>query len=140
MGPKFWGKNSQSTTKVTLTSHQKFYKIYKRTQIHCTKPVLPAVSLPVSLTVLSPVLLDVSLVPCLASCLTCSLSCPCLAPCLAPCLTPCLAPCLTRNLGVSVPTKILQFKVPTTMRKHGVRQVQDKQGARQGVRQGARQG
>ena len=22
-GPKFWGKNSQSTTKVTLTSHQK---------------------------------------------------------------------------------------------------------------------
>ena len=74
-GPKIWGKNSQSTTKVTLMSHQKFYKIYKRTQIHCTKCVLPPVSLPVSLPVLSPVLLDVSLVPYLASCLTCSLSC-----------------------------------------------------------------
>ena len=33
------------------------------------------------------------------------------------CLTPCLAPCL----GFSVPTKMLQFKVPTTMREHGVR-------------------
>ena len=30
---------------------------------------------------------------------------------------PCLAPCL----GFSVPTKMLQFKVPTTMRENGVR-------------------
>ena len=47
---------------------------------------------------------------------------------------PCLAPCL----GFSVPTKMLQFKVPTTMRENGVRGV--RQGARQEVRQGARQG
>ena len=53
---------------------------------------------------LSPILLHVSLVPCLA-----------------PCLSPYLAPCLAPDLGFSVPTKMLQFKVPTTMREHGVR-------------------
>ena len=48
--------------------------------------------------------------PCLAPCLT-----PCLAPCLTPCLAPCLTPCLAPYLGFSVPTTILQFKVPITM-------------------------
>ena len=48
------------------------------------------------------------------------------------------SPCLTPCLGFSVPTKMLQFKVPTTMREHGVRGV--RQGVRQGVWQGARQG
>ena len=46
------------------------------------------------------------------------------------------APCLTPCLGFSVPTKMLQFKVPTTMRENGVRGV--RQGVRQEVRQGAR--
>ena len=35
-GPKIWGKNSQSTTKVTLTSHQKLHHdVEVRLLAHC---------------------------------------------------------------------------------------------------------
>ena len=79
--------------------------------------------------------------PCLTPCLA-----PCLAPCLTPCLTPYLAPCLNPYLSFSVLTRMLQFKVPTTMRRHGMRGTQtggetgDETGSETGGQTGVRWG